>query len=51
MDAIRAFAGTDVERAVVEPVAVAALIEYDTRARHYEVIEEVPLPPQPGSQP
>ena len=41
MDAIRAFAGADVENAVVEPGAVAALIEYDTSVRHYEVIERV----------
>jgi heme-degrading monooxygenase HmoA len=43
MDAIRAFAGTDIENAVVEPGAVAALIEYDTSVRHYEVIEDVQL--------
>ena len=41
MDAIRAFAGADAERAVVEPGAVAALIEFDDVARHYEVIEDV----------
>jgi heme-degrading monooxygenase HmoA len=41
MDAIRAFAGKDVEQAVVEPSAVAALIEFDSRVRHYEVVEEV----------
>ena len=41
MDAIRAFAGTDVEQAVVDPGAVAALIEFDGRVRHYDVVEEV----------
>ncbi len=41
MDAIRAFAGKDVDQAVVEPGAVAALIEFDSRVRHYEVVEEV----------
>ena len=41
MDAIRAFAGKDVEQAVVEPAAVAALIEFDSRVRHYEVVEDV----------
>ena len=41
MDAIRAFAGIDVEKAVVEPDAVAALIEFDGRVRHYDVVEEV----------
>jgi heme-degrading monooxygenase HmoA len=44
MDAIRAFAGTDVEKAVVEPGAVAALVEFDTTVRHYEALEEVPSP-------
>jgi heme-degrading monooxygenase HmoA len=44
MDAIRTFAGADVENAVVEPGAVAALIEFDTSVRHYEVVENV----QPG---
>jgi heme-degrading monooxygenase HmoA len=41
MDAIRAFAGKDVEKAVVEPDAVAALIEFDSRVRHYDVVEDV----------
>jgi heme-degrading monooxygenase HmoA len=41
MDAIRAFAGADVDKAVVEPGAVAALIEFDKRVHHYEVVEEV----------
>jgi Ethanolamine utilization protein EutJ (predicted chaperonin) len=40
MDAIRAFAGMDVEKAVVEPGAVAALMEFDSRVRHYDVVEE-----------
>jgi heme-degrading monooxygenase HmoA len=40
MDAIRAFAGTNVEKAVVEPGAVAALMEFDSRVRHYDVVEE-----------
>lgn len=41
MDAIRAFAGDDVEHAVVEPGAAAALIEFDTGVRHYEIVEDV----------
>lgn len=41
LDAIRAFAGADLERAVVEPGAVAALTDYDQTVRHYEVVEEV----------
>ena len=41
MDTIRAFAGTEVEKAVVEPGAAAALVEFDERVRHYEVVETV----------
>ena len=44
MDTIRAFAGPKIEKAVVEPGAVAALIEFDADVRHYDVIEEVPSP-------
>jgi hypothetical protein len=44
MDSIRAFAGCNIEKAVVEPGAVATLIEFDADVRHYEVIEEVPSP-------
>lgn len=40
MEAIRAFAGDDAERAVVEPEAVRALVRYDERVRHYEVVED-----------
>jgi heme-degrading monooxygenase HmoA len=39
MDAIRGFAGTEVDTAVVEPGAAAALVEFDERVRHYEVVE------------
>src|SRR5262245_52016210 len=41
MEAMRAFAGSDVARAVVEPEAVAALVNFDERVQHYEVVEEV----------
>jgi heme-degrading monooxygenase HmoA len=44
MDAVRAFAGDDVETAVVEPGAVDALMEFDARVRHYEVIEDITTP-------
>jgi len=44
MDAIRAFAGEDVEHAVVEPGAVAALTDFDAHVRHYEVLEDVSAP-------
>ena len=40
MEAIRAFAGMDVEKAVVDPGAVAALVEFDSSVRHYEVLED-----------
>jgi heme-degrading monooxygenase HmoA len=41
LDAIRAFAGDMLERAVVEPGAVAALESFDKTVSHYEVIENV----------
>jgi heme-degrading monooxygenase HmoA len=37
MDAVRAFAGADPERAVVEPEARAVLADFDDFVRHYEV--------------
>ena len=42
-DAIRAFAGADVEGAVVAEEAAALLTHFDRRVRHYEVavIDEV----------
>ncbi len=40
--AIRAFAGDDPERAVVEPAARAVLADFDEFARHYEVIHGPP---------
>ena len=40
-DSIRAFAGADPDKAIIEPGAVAALMEFDTTVQHYEVIEEV----------
>lgn len=44
MEAIRAFAGADAEKAIVEPGAVAALVTYDAVVRHYEAIQEVLAP-------
>lgn len=41
MDVIRGFAGRDVCKAVVEPGAVAALIDFDDRVNHYEVVETI----------
>ncbi len=41
MDAVRAFAGEFVSRAVVEPDAAAALVSFDETVQHYQVVEEV----------
>jgi heme-degrading monooxygenase HmoA len=38
IDAIKAFAGDDVEAAVVPPAAQALLVRYDRRAVHYEIV-------------
>jgi heme-degrading monooxygenase HmoA len=37
LDAVRAFAGPDSERAVVAPEAVPLLLRWDDRVRHYEI--------------
>jgi heme-degrading monooxygenase HmoA len=37
IEAVRAFAGSDVEQAVVEPVVAEILDDYDATVRHYEV--------------
>lgn len=37
MDAIRGFAGDNLERAVVEPNARAVLTDFEEVVRHYEV--------------
>ena len=39
LDAIARFAGPDLEAAVVPVKAAEMMIEYDRRARHFEVIE------------
>ena len=41
MEAGRAFAGNDPEKAVVEPGAVSALTDFHRVVRHYEVLEAV----------
>jgi heme-degrading monooxygenase HmoA len=38
LDAVRAFAGEDLERAVVADEAAALLTEFDRRVRHFEVV-------------
>ena len=40
MDAIRAFAGAVPENAVIDPGAMATLVTYDDKVRHYEVLED-----------
>ena len=40
LDAIRAFAGDDFERAVVPPEARQLLDRFDARSRHYTVVVE-----------
>ena len=40
LDAIKAFAGADYERAVVPPAARAMLSRFDPTSQHYEVREE-----------
>src|SRR5258707_15033889 len=45
MEAIVAFAGSSVDRAVVEPGAIAALIDFDDTVQHYIVIEDVSVSP------
>jgi heme-degrading monooxygenase HmoA len=37
LDDVRAFAGADIERAVVADEAAALLLDFDRRVRHYEV--------------
>ncbi len=36
--AVRAFAGADIEAAVLEDEAAAVLSRYDTRVKHYEIV-------------
>jgi heme-degrading monooxygenase HmoA len=40
LDAVRAFAGDDYERAVVEPEARSLLSRFDERSQHYEIVLE-----------
>ena len=41
MDAIRAFTGSVVDLAVIDPSAMATLDAYDHTVRHYEVLEDL----------
>ena len=38
LDAIRGFAGEDVETAVVPALVQSMMVEFDRRARHYDVV-------------
>lgn len=40
LDAVRAFAGDDLDAAVVEDEAAAVLSRFDTRVRHFEIVVE-----------
>lgn len=40
LDAVRAFAGEDYERAVVLPEARALLVRFDERSAHYDTVVE-----------
>jgi heme-degrading monooxygenase HmoA len=40
IDAVRAFAGEDIDAAVVEDAAAALLSRFDTRVRHYDIVAE-----------
>lgn len=39
--AIEAFAGADLERAVIEPEALAVLADHDDRVRHFDIVHEL----------
>ncbi len=41
IEAIKGFAGPDIARAVVEPEAIATLVDYDRTVQHYDVVEDV----------
>lgn len=46
-DALRAFTGPDVSRAVVHPAARAALLRVDDHAVNYQVVRTVTVPAPP----
>lgn len=48
LDSIRAFAGDNIAKAVVEPGAVAALEDFDATVQHYEILEEADSPAEQG---
>ena len=42
LEAIKSFAGEDTEAAVVPLVAQSMMVEFESRARHYEVVDTTP---------
>jgi heme-degrading monooxygenase HmoA len=38
LDAVRAFAGEELDQAVIEPRAAELLAEYDPQVRHFEIV-------------
>jgi heme-degrading monooxygenase HmoA len=47
MDAVRKFAGEEIEEAVVHPEAAAMLTSFDRIVRHYEVVVDTSSAPEP----
>jgi heme-degrading monooxygenase HmoA len=41
LEAIENFAGKDIGKAIVEPAAVEALIDFDATVQHFEIIEDI----------
>jgi len=48
LDAIRRFAGPDLERAVVAPEARRVLTSFEDRVRHYRIVAGPVVPGQPS---
>ena len=41
LESIKSFAGADIAKAIVEPGAVAQLVDFDGAVQHYECVEEI----------
>ena len=41
LDAVRHFAGKNVDRAVIEPAALKVLSQFDSLVRHYDLIQSI----------
>jgi heme-degrading monooxygenase HmoA len=41
LECVKSFAGADIAKAVVEPGAIAALVDFDDTVQHYECVEEI----------